>query len=410
MNKIKVQFIGIKDIPNKKDDEIFRARKVKLDTNGYQTDEYLSFHDYHIVFINYPFKYPYPSEPTGFLDYISGGGIVVIFLGYSPYEYPWGKRFLNVSASRGYSIIPDAKHWLKDIFKKYHFTWGCMLSPDDMLFLRQKIADLEKKMENVVGERRLSTEKVFEIAGTTISGKCISAVIHYDSGKLILLPIPEKMSVDLIRELLDGIKNNYFKKDEIPEIRPPWIESWNLQPELKLKGEMDAIISQYIKIKKQIEWYESIKKILYSQGKELSFSVNLILKEMGFEAVLKEEEGYQDIEIKLNNFFAFIEVKGLKGFANNEHVRQLLEYVIKSEKYPEVKGIFIVNHFRDKEPSERDMPYSEAAITIAKKNEFCLLTTVDLFKMYKQFLDGKITTEQIKNLIQTTKGLLQYQT
>ena len=70
MDKIKVQFIGINNIPKVKDDEIFRARKVKWDTKGYQTDEYLSFYDYHIIFINYPFSHPYTSDPSRFLDYI----------------------------------------------------------------------------------------------------------------------------------------------------------------------------------------------------------------------------------------------------------------------------------------------------------------------------------------------------
>ncbi len=77
------------------------------------------------------------------------------------------------------------------------------------------------------------------------------------------------MSADLIRELLDGIKNNYFKRDEIPETRPQWIEKYNLQPEIRLKGEMDSIVSQFIKIKEKLEWYESVKKILYSQGKRV---------------------------------------------------------------------------------------------------------------------------------------------
>ena len=115
MDKIKVQFIGINNIPKVKDDEIFRARKVKWDTKGYQTDEYLSFYDYHIIFINYPFSHPYPSDPSGFLDYINGGGIVVIFVGYSR-DYPWSENFLEVSYGKGNSINPASKHWLKVIF------------------------------------------------------------------------------------------------------------------------------------------------------------------------------------------------------------------------------------------------------------------------------------------------------
>jgi hypothetical protein len=199
----------------------------------------------------------------------------------------------------------------------------------------------------------------------------------------------------------------------ISEPKPQWIDKWNLQPELKLKNEMTAlenemntIIKKADEIKKNQEWYESLKKVLYSQGKELSSSIYLILKEMGFVADLKEDEGRQDIEIKLNSFFAIVEAKGLKGYANNSDLRQLLDYyVTTSETYPEVKGIFIVNHFREKEPSERGMPYSQGAVTLAEHNDFCLLTTVDLFKMYDLLLNSKITIKQIIDLFQTTKGL-----
>ncbi|MCZ7402614.1 MAG: hypothetical protein O8C61_10370 [Candidatus Methanoperedens sp.] len=81
--------------------------------------------------------------------------------------------------------------------------------------------------------------------GTAVSDKCVSSIVHYGKGKLILLPIPENpknMSVDLICDLLDGIKNNYFKKDETQEIRTQSIEIWYLQPELKMKGQMDQSI------------------------------------------------------------------------------------------------------------------------------------------------------------------------
>jgi hypothetical protein len=399
MDKIKVQFIGIKDIPNKKDDEILRGRKVRwlASGDGYQSDESLSFHDYNIVFINYPKKLPYPSEPTGFMDYIFSGGIVVLFLGPSE-NYPWWDELLGIPTGRGDSVVPNPDHWLKTILKKYPFVWYCLIEPLSYFYQEEPPINLH-----------------FENVGTAVSGKCVSSIVHYGKGKLILLPILEKIPEELIRELIDGIKENYFRKSMIliSEPKPQWIEKWNLHPELKLKDEMDnlknemhVIIKKAYEIEKKQEWYGLLKKILYSQGKELSSSIHLILKEMGFIADLKEDEGRQDIEINFNSFFAIVEAKGLKGYANNSDLRQLLDYyVTTSETNPEVKGVFIINHFRDKEPSERDMPYSQGAITLAERNAFCLLTTVDLFKMYNLLLDGKITINQIIDLFKTTKGL-----
>ena len=190
MDKIKVQFIGIKNIPNKKDNEILRVRKVKwlASGEGYTSDEYLSFHDYNIVFMNYPIRYPYPSEITEFVDYVSSGGMVVIFLGPSD-GYPWWNGFLKISTGKGDSITPNKDHWLKDILRKYDFVWYCLIAPSKDF----------QELESILS---------FESVGTAVSGKCVSSVIHFGKGKLILLPIIEEVPKDLIRELIDGIKKN----------------------------------------------------------------------------------------------------------------------------------------------------------------------------------------------------------
>lgn len=273
---------------------------------------------------------------------------------------------------------------------------------------QQNLKDLVQLLRKQAGEP-LENDNVFEIAGTTISGKCISSVIHYGSGKLILLPIPEKMSIDLIRDLLDGIKNNYIKRDEPLEIKPQWIEKWDLEAEIKLKNDINDITKEFKHINEKLEWYGTTKKILYAYGKELSNSIFLVFKEIGFDANLKEDEGRQDIELKFNSFFAIVEAKGLKGYANNTDLRQLLDYyVTTSENNPSVKGIFIINHFRDKNPSERGQPFSEGALELAKNNGFCLLTTIDLFKLYNKFLKNEMQIEQIKEIMQNTKGLLSF--
>lgn len=286
MGKIKVQFIGIKDIPNKKDDEILRERKVKwlASADGYESDEYLSFHDYNIVFINYTHKLPYPTEPTGFLEYISGGGIAVIFLGPSD-NYPWMEEpFLNISISKGETIIPNPKHWLKEILENYHFTWFCMIEPGNILLYKQIIKHFDSLAEN-----RSPRVRIFEVAGTTISGKCVSAIVHYGSGKLILLPIPENpinMSVDLIRNLLDGIKNNYFKKNEIPEIRPQSIEKWNDNQNIEIK-EMDHE-------KKIFICYETTTGLSYAKHLKVSLKKMKMLSFVAAED-LKAGDTHEDV-------------------------------------------------------------------------------------------------------------------
>jgi hypothetical protein len=138
---------------------------------------------------------PYPSEPTGFMDYIFNGGIVVLFLGPSE-NYPWWDDLLGISISKGDSVVPNPDHWLKTILKKYPFVWYCLIEP--RYYPEEPPIPLK-----------------FEKVGTAISGKCVSLIIHYGKGKLILLPILEKIPEKLIRELIDRIKENYFKNTMI---------------------------------------------------------------------------------------------------------------------------------------------------------------------------------------------------
>lgn len=417
MNKIKVQFIGIKSLPQQEDDEFFRPRKCVWDQKGYYSAEELSFHDYHIVFINYPYQYPYPTESSDFLTYLHGGGVVVVFVGPNT-VYPWGssKDFLSLSgvAGGGETIKPKASHWLNSILDKSNFNWHCFITQGGSLAMSSALRDALNDIKGLSGKTDRASE-IFEITGTTLGGECVSAIIHYGIGKLILLPLPKnpiEIPNKLIRQIIDGIKDNYFPKNEIlKEAHPAWLGNWEFSPEIKILKERDSIIEDYRRVEQELKHYEDIKRILWAHDIELVSAVSMLLKELGFDVQLVENKGRQDIEIKHNDFSAIIEVKGLKAYANNDDLRELLDwYVTASKENPNVKGILILNHFRGKDliDRENEQPLTEAALNIAKNNKFCVLTTMELFKIYEKFLAKKIKLEQIRDKMAKAKGIVTF--
>ncbi|MFX1293347.1 MAG: hypothetical protein ACFFD2_00615 [Promethearchaeota archaeon] len=199
------------------------------------------------------------------------------------------------------------------------------------------------------------------------------------------------------REILDIIKKRYLKGNiyqiEFAE-KPSWIDNYQGGYESKLK----------IKLKD----LNHFKRILYSYGKGLSYNVFELLEKLGFKAKWIEKEGKYDIEIDLDGIIGIVKVKGLKKFANNQHLRQLLDYYELERIVKIVKGIFIVNHFREDEPKKRGDPFTKDTIKLAERNEFCLINTVELFRQFNQFLENGINLQTLKKRILKTNAQINF--
>ena len=152
-----------------------------------------------------------------------------------------------------------------------------------------------------------------------------------------------------------------------------------------------------------------VKQILYESGENLVNSIAMVLTKIGFKVEVKEREGYQDIEIEHKGFFGILEVKGKEGYANVDDLRQLLDFYINCQKEDEskkIKPIFIINHFRKKDIGERGEPFTAGALTLGTKNDFCLITTSDLFLIFNDFIAKKIKIDDVIEIL-NTNGLVQ---
>jgi len=97
-----------------------------------------------------------------------------------------------------------------------------------------------------------------------------------------------------------------------------------------------------------------------------------------------------------------------KGLARKD-VRQLADRVddFWEENAKEPKGLLIINPFRHEPADERKDYYPPDCLEFAKGKKFCLMTTMDLVELLKDYLENKITTEETEQKIMNTTGPIQ---
>lgn len=354
-------------------------------------EEIPTIYDYRVVFIRNPFDiYKRKSKSTTvdmrndlinkkdeIKTFLEKGGILCTFLTFEKKNnYDWIPFSFNIISKDGEEIEPENTPF-KKIFEKYSFVWLAH-------FKYTESSDI------------ILAKNLFDFP--------VSLVRYKGKGIMIFLPIYARqpdISKLLLRDLIEVVKKNYLIKPGIKSIQPNWLEKYHLPDEKMLLREIDDA-------KKQILEYNMIKQMLYETGDPLVDSLKFLFKKIGFQVTLKETEGIQDIELKHENFFAIIEVKGKNKEANIIDIRQLLQWYIGAQGEDEsrtVKPIFIINHFREKEPRERGEPFTQKAIELGVNNNFCLITTYYLFNIYEKFLKGTITINDIKKIL-NEKGFI----
>jgi hypothetical protein len=338
-----------------------------------------TLYDYEIILLfSEGLRYPSLASKKGpeFDLFFSNGGILVLFSSEPiPSGIFPGFEFQNMIFKGGEVITPNKKHMLSRIFEKYECIWAWH------------------------GNGTIPVD--FIIAWNSINCE-VACELNFKDGKIFLFPLIKKPDQlpEYISEIIRSIE--VFMGFPVSS-QPDWFERYNYEHELALKDEES-------KISNQLKEIELIKSILYIYGNSLSRRICKLLNNIGFKADWTELKAKHDIEIDFNGTTGIVEVRGLKGPANNEDIRQLLDHYLEyfeKHQHNNVKGIFIINHFRETDPKDRGSPFTDAAIKIAERQDFCLITTLDLFKIYDSYLNKKLSLDDLRAQIIGSNGLFQ---
>ncbi len=233
----------------------------------------------------------------------------------------------------------------------------------------------------IAAEKKVAYARVDEIVNALIS-----------AGRLrIIYEIPKKVRLFAPVHVVESFTNS----------RPliPWLPSYYFPEKVKL-------LSESSEVQKQMKDFEQFEMLLTSTGKDLANAVGHTLEWLGFDVSITESEGQHDVEVRDGSKLAIMEVKGLERHARIDELRQAVDYHLRKsaeKENVEILTILLVNHFRLKDPSKREPPFSKEVVQAVAKNYnfISLVATPSLYSELGNCLSGKQSREELRNKIMT---------
>ena len=159
------------------------------------------------------------------------------------------------------------------------------------------------------------------------------------------------------------------------------------------------------KIEQELQIFDMFKRLLYATDIPLEEAVAFTLHYLEFEDVVHVVDNQDNPDITLNHDgkIVLLEVEGTKKFGKKGKILQLDGWMKREldtdKKADEIQGIYVVNHFRDTDPSSRESPLSNHAKEFMKRYQFKLLTTSTLFDIAKDVKEGKLSKQDAKQKV-----------
>lgn len=228
------------------------------------------------------------------------------------------------------------------------------------------------------------------------------------------------------REVLEAFleKTNILNKSN-EEKQPEWFKNIKILDDVDIENEVSQIEEEITKLQKikenkliKLEENKEVKRVLYQTDKKLQAIVIKMLNEMlDYEDKEFIDEMEEDYRICKGENTFLIETKGLlrniKGTDISKTDNHVLRYIDKLEEggkdqdKEKVKGIFIVANQRNRKIEERDkLPIRQ--IELAERDGILIIRTEQLLKLYEDFRNKKIKTQEIIELFKTQIGEFKY--
>ena len=204
---------------------------------------------------------------------------------------------------------------------------------------------------------------------------------------------------------------------------PDWIKDISFYSDEKLKSEIEEHKEGIEILEKKIEENnikldinEEYKSILYSTGTPLAKQINRMLGEI---FALDSEEFVdaheEDFNFKKDGITFLIETKGLNNEVAGKNVSEAYNHLVIYEDKIEQKGIqektkglFFVASERNKKPADRAQ-IKERQITIARRNNMLIVDTPTFYKIFEDFCQKKLSSEEILKVFKEQVGLINYE-
>jgi hypothetical protein len=182
--------------------------------------------------------------------------------------------------------------------------------------------------------------------------------------------------------------------------KPEWLEKeeYSFPSETQISNKIEEL-------KKEAIRYEQFERLLYTADLPLEEAVAYTLDWLGFQNVKhnKDNPNNPDVVFQHAGFKALLEIEGTTKAGSKDKISQLDGWIQKELNQgtlaSKLKGFFVVNHYRNLEPSKRQDPLTLHAKEFLHYYRFSFLTTTFLFDIVKSVVCGSLSTEDARNKV-----------
>ncbi|MEM5768820.1 MAG: hypothetical protein AAGU32_11120 [Bacillota bacterium] len=174
---------------------------------------------------------------------------------------------------------------------------------------------------------------------------------------------------------------------------------------------MKALNQRKNQIEEDIEKEKKYKLLFTGTGEPLRIMVGEVFQQIGFDVDFQDSYE-EDLNIRHHDKRILVEVSGVnKGLKYDKLIRH--HGRIETEKGKDdtvLKGLVVVNTFKDTRLDERagKTQFSEGnIIPYSNQNEICIMSGLTLLNLYLKNSLGKISADEIFQLICNTNGVLE---
>lgn len=226
----------------------------------------------------------------------------------------------------------------------------------------------------------INKDKCLKLCKDLVSGNQLCVVFGGEGRSLVYVPYG----------MMQGLLRTQNK--------PQWVTKYSFKDEPPLG-------KKALKIEQELQIFDMFKRLLYTTDIPLEEAVAFTLNYLEFEDVVHIIDNPDNPDITLNHDGkkVLLEVEGTKKVGKKKKILQLEGWMKREldtdKKADEIQGIYVVNHFRDTDPSSRESPLSDHAKEFMKRYQFKLFTTSTLFDIAKDVKEGKLSKQDAKQKV-----------
>jgi hypothetical protein len=255
------------------------------------------------------------------------------------------------------------------------------------------------------------------VIGRSPGGAAIALDLRVGEGRVVFLPVlAERLSMVersmIATSIVGGVRNALLLASEGP--RPAWLSRYPLpgseaaeERVAKAEARVEAAETELEEARVEFRGIDRYQRLLWQEGKYgLDLPVRDALALLGFTSFARADDPaaflYDDDHV-------FVEIQGGRdsiGMDVHYRLRQRLEQKIAGEG-KRVKGLVVINGYRDRAVEERPRQYEESLRVAAESMRYCVVEASTLFQAVRAATAGESETVKAfcKRLIET-EGVL----